>query len=618
MVIFDRINEKEDVSLRPDSTNEKTATLSQSHSHLYGNSTDSTESALPRVSLNSYSTSTASVETSANRRRSFYQRWIDSFKPINLEDDGVDTSRLTPLEKSILASAKHPLARKLKTRHLNMIAIGGSIGTGLFVSSGYALARGGPAAVLIGYIIVGYAVLTMVYSLGELSVQFPVSGSFNAFFTRFIDPSWGFTLAIMYYLSWAISYPSELIACAMTIQFWTTSINPAVYVAIVWVVILVVNFFGVRGYGEVEFVLSIIKVLAVVGFIILGICITCGVGDQGYIGGKYWHDPGAFNHGFKGVCSVFISSAFSFGGVELVALTAAETLQPKISLRRATKQVFWRVTIFYLLTSIVIGCLVPYTNNDLLNGEGIAASPFVIAVNQGGIKVIPHIMNAVIVAAVISVGNSSVYGSSRTLASLAAQGLLPGIFGYIDKEGRPLVAILLSSLLGLLGFLVVNKNEDAVFTWFFSVCSLASFFIWLMVNVTHLRFRYALRRQSRSTNEIIFKSPLGTWGSWTGLFLLLFIICVLIWVSAYPIDVHGSDVVSFWQSCLSLPLLILIWVLHKTYYKTWNQLWIKLEDIDLDTGRREADLDRLKQEIAEEKEKFRAKPFYYKVYHFFC
>lgn len=549
-----------------------------------------------------------------------FSRFIDSFKPIDLEDDGYDTTGMTPAEKSILASARHPLAKRLKSRHLQMIAIGGSIGTGLFVGSGYALSSGGPAGVLIGYFLVGYAMLCVVNALGELSVQFPVSGSFNAFFSRFVDPSWGFTLGILYACSWLISFPSELIACAMTIQFWNAEINSAVWIAVFYVVIVSINFFGVKGYGEAEFVLSMIKVLAVIGFIILAICIICGVGDQGYIGGRYWHNPGAFNHGFKGVCSVFISAAFSFGGIELVALAAAETQNPRKSLPKATKQVFWRVTIFYILTAIVIGCLVPYNNDQLLSGnssEDITSSPFVIAINHAGIKAVPHIMNAVILVAVVSVGNSSVYGCSRTLASLAVQGLIPSIFGYIDRAGRPMVAIMFTNLIGLLGFLVANNNQGTVFTWFFSVCSLSSFFTWAAICFTHLRWRWALAAQGRSLDEVAFVSPLGQFGSYSGIAILTFVVGGEIWVSIWPIGSPAS-VVQFWQNCLSLPLMIVMIVAHKTYHRTWNQLMVKLEDIDLDTGRRDIDVELLKQEIAEEKEFLRSKPFYYRFYKFWC
>ena len=600
---------EKDIAAPADSIAPKSETVEASHGY-------STSNEGSRRNSSEYSSGSSAYSYEVDTRGPF-QRFIDSFKPINLEDEGIDTSNLSPMEQSIVATAKHPLARRLKSRHLQMIAIGGSIGTGLFVGSGYALAMGGPASVLIGYLLVGFSMYCVVYALGELSVQFPVSGSFNAFFARFVDPSWGFVLGILYACSWLVSFPSELIACALTIGYWNTSISPAVWVAIFWVAIVSINFFGVRGYGEAEFVMSMIKVIAVVGFIICGIAIICGAGDQGYIGGRYWHNPGSFNHGFKGVCSVFISAAFSFGGCELVALAAAETVNPRKSLPKATKQVFWRIFIFYILTAIVTGSLVSYKDEKLLSNDDVTASPFVIAIQNGGIKVLPSIMNAVILIAVVSVGNSSVYGCSRTLASLAVQGLLPSAFGYIDRSGRPLIAILFTNAFGLLGFLVVNNNEGDVFSWFFSVCSLSSFFTWAAICFTHIRFRLALLAQGRSLDEVAFVSPMGIYGSIAGAVILILIVIGEIWISIWPIGEH-ADVVQFWQNCLSLPLMIVMWVGYKTYTGTWNHLYIKLRDIDLDTGRREIDVEVLKQEIADERELLRTKPFWYRTYRFWC
>lgn len=552
--------------------------------------------------------------------RNFVQRAIDSFKPIDLEDDGVDTTNMTELEKSIYATSRHPLARRLKARHLQMIAIGGSIGTGLFVGSGYALAMGGPAGVLISYILVGYSLFAVVMALGEMSVQFPVSGSFNAFFSRFVDPAWGFTLGLLYSLSWLISFPAELVACSLTISYWDDRVNPAVWVAVFLVAISSINLFGVKGYGEVEFTLSIIKVLAVIGFIIVGICIICGVGDQGYIGARYWHNPGSFNHGFKGVCSAFISAAFSFGGVELVALAASETANPRKALPRATKQVFWRITLFYVTTAVVIGCLVPYTDDRLLNGsssEDITSSPFVIAINNGGINVLPDIMNAVILVAVVSVGASSVYGCSRSLASLAVQGLLPKCIAYIDRNGRPLVAILITNAFGLLGFLASSRNQSEVFTWLFSVCSLAAFFTWIAICFTHLRFRWALSAQGRNTDEVIFASPLGVWGSLAGMIVLILIVIGEIWVSIWPIG-SPADVEQFFKNCLSMPLIIVLVLSFKAYKGTLTKWLIPLDEVDLDTGRREIDVEILKQEIADDRARIAAKSFWYRAYRFWC
>ena len=546
-----------------------------------------------------------------------WAKFKDSFKRYDEEELGIDPN-LSDVEKAAIVTANSPLSRSLKNRHLQMIAIGGSIGSGLFVGSGKTLKNGGPAGVVIAYFLIGTMIFCTVQSLGELAITFPVSGAFVTYNTRFIDPSWGFAMAWNYAMQWLVVLPLELVAAALTIHFWDTSINSAAFVAIFYVLIIAINFFGVRGYGEAEFVFSAIKVLAVVGFIILGIVLTCGGGpNHEYLGGRYWHDPGAFANGFKGVCSVFVTAAFAFAGTELVGLAAAESANPRKSLPKAIKQVFWRITLFYMISLILVGCLVPYTDERLSGGgAGAADSPFVLAIKNAGISGLPSVMNVVVMISVLSVGNSSVFGSSRTLAALAAAGQAPKILGYIDKQGRPLVGIIIQCIFGLLCFVTASDKGDDVFNWLLALSGLSSLFTWGSICLCLIRFRAALKAQGRNTDELTFVSQAGLFGAWYGMSLNILVLIAQFWIALFPIG-GSPDASAFFQSYLGFPVIIAFYVAHKIWKKNWR-LYIPASQIDIDTGRRELDLDLLKQEIAEEKAIIAAKPFYMRIYHFWC
>lgn len=218
---------------------------------------------------------------------------------------------------------------------------------------------------------------------------------------------------------------------------------------------------------------------------------------------------GAFNNGFKGLCSVFVTAAFSFAGTELTGLAAAETANPRKSLPTAVKQVFWRITLFYMVSLTIVGLLVPYGNPQLLNGTSSAdakASPFVIAIQNAGISGLPSVMNVVIMIAVLSVGNSSIYGSTRTLAALAEQGQAPKILGYIDRKGRPIVAIGVASALGFLAFFAGSSKQSDAFNWMLALSGLSSIFTWGSICLAHIRFRKAWRVQGRTLSELAFTS----------------------------------------------------------------------------------------------------------------
>ena len=545
-----------------------------------------------------------------------FKKFLDGFKRFDEEELGLDPS-MSEAEKIAVMTANSPLSRSLKNRHLQMIAIGGSIGTGLFIGSGSALQSGGPAGVVISYVLVGTMMFCTVQSLGELAVTFPVSGAFVTFNSRFIDPSWGFTMAWNYAMQWLIVMPLELVAASIVVGYWNDTVNPAAWVVIFYILIIFINFFGVRGYGEAEFIFSIIKVTAVVGFIILGIVLTCGGGPVGdYIGGRYWHNPGSFAHGFKGVCSVFVTAAFTFAGTELVGLAAAESSNPRKSLPKAVKQVFWRITLFYVVSLILIGCLVPYTDDRLGTTSDASASPFVIAIKNGGISGLPSVMNAVIMIAVLSVGNSSVFGSSRTLAALAASGQAPQLLGYIDKNGRPLVAILLQLTIGLLCFLAASPKHGEIFVWLLALSGLSSIFTWGSINLALIRFRHALDAKGRDTSELAFVSQAGYYGAFWGLALNILILIAQFWIAVWPIE-KNSNASDFFEAYLSFPIILVFYIGHKIYTRNWK-LYIKAEKIDIDTGRRDLDLDMLKQELAEERERVASLPLYSRIYMFWC
>ncbi|KAH8159893.1 hypothetical protein CIB48_g8355 [Xylaria polymorpha] len=523
------------------------------------------------------------------------------------------------LRLATLQTAQSHLARKLKGRHLQMIAIGGSIGTGLFVASGRALESGGPASVLLAYFIIGTMLYCTVQALGELAVSFPVAGSFSSYSTRFLHPSWGFAMGWNYALQWLIALPLEIISASIVTTYWNDSLNKAIFVTIFLLAIVSINLCGVKGYGEAEFIFAIVKVTAVIGFILLGIVLNIGgAPGEGYIGGRYWRDPGALHNGFKGLCSVFVTAAFAFAGTELVGLAAAETANPRKSLPTAIKQVFWRITLFYIVALTLIGLLVPYNEPRLLLSDDIPAmaSPFVVAIENAGIDVLPSVMNVVILIAVLSVGNSSVFGSSRTLAALADQNQAPRILSYVDRKGRPLIAIIVSSSVGLLSYLADLKQEGEVLDWLVAISGLSSIFTWASICLAHIRFRQAWAYKGHKISELAFRSQVGVFGSWLGFIINILILIAQFWIGAWPVGYDKKSSValakSFFLVYLAAPVVIIFFLGHYFWHKT---SFIRIADMDVDTGRRELNLPIL---MAQEREEKKSWPAWKKVYKYLC
>ncbi|ORY87896.1 amino acid permease-domain-containing protein [Protomyces lactucae-debilis] len=513
------------------------------------------------------------------------------------------------------------LRHVMKNRHLQMIAVGGSIGTGLFIGSGGALARGGPLGVLLAWVIMGIMLFCVVHAMGELAVMYPVEGGFYTMANRFLDPAWGFAMGWNYVFQWVIVLPLELTAASLTVQYWDTdgSISIAVWITIFWVFIILINVFGALGFAEEEFWASAWKLLIVIMFIFIAIIMNCGGGPSSgayseYVGGRYWRDPGPLANGFKGVASVFVTAAFSFAGTELVGLAAAESANPRKNLPSAIKQVFWRITIFYILTLLLIGLLLPYNEPRLTGGANsydARASPFVIVVAKAGIKGVDHLVNVTVMISVLSIANACVYGGSRTLCALAQQGFAPKFFAYIDKCGRPLTATVLSLLFGPLAYVNLAAQGGDVFDWLLAVAGLSTLFTWGSICLCHIRFRQGWRAQGHSVREIPVQAAWGEFGSYFGLFLVIFVLALQLYVAVSPLGGPASAE-GFFKAYLAAPVVIVFYIIGYFIFKTRP---VGVLQMDLDTGRKVWDT---VEEIEADKAMAKQQPAYVRIYKFFC
>ncbi|GAM86420.1 hypothetical protein ANO11243_044340 [Dothideomycetidae sp. 11243] len=517
-----------------------------------------------------------------------------------------------------------PLTRDLRGRHLQMIAIGGAIGTGLFVGSGTSLALGGPASLITSYSIVGILIYCTMQALGELSVIFPIAGSFSVYSTRFIDPAWGFAMGWNYALQWLTIFPLELVSASLVLRFWGVE-NVRPYTAIFLGFIAFVSLFGVRGYGEVEFLLSAVKIFAILGFISLGVIINIGGGPyssgpySGHIGTRFWHEN-TFINGFKGLGSTFLDSALAFAGTELVGLAAAEAKYPRRSIPTAIKQVFWRIVLFYLVSLTVVTFCVSSDDPRLLaksSSVDARASPFVIAILNSGIEILPSFMNTVVLISVISVANSAVYGSTRTLAALSDQRQAPRILGYIDRKGRPIVANVVAVLFGLIGFFGSSPQSITAYQWLSAITTLSSIFTWGSICFAHIRFRKAWNSHGHSLDELPYVSQCGVLGSWLGVILAVAILIAQIWIGIWPLGyaklTASQQAENFFSSgSLTILIVLISYVGFKIVRRTKFQA---IHDMDLVTSRCKVSAEVLIEERLSRRDNW---PRWRLIYKMFC
>lgn len=464
--------------------------------------------------------------------------------------------------------SQNQLQRGLKARHLTMIAIGGSIGTGLFLASGGSIHSAGPGGALVAYIAISIMVYFLMTSLGEMAAFMPVSGSFSTYATRFVDPSLGFALGWNYWYNWAITIAVELSASALIMKYWFPDTPAIIWSALFLGLLFCMNLLSVKAFGESEYWFALIKVVTVIVFIIVGVLMIFGImGGQAVGFQNFTKGDAPFNGGFMAMLGVFMIAGFSFQGTELVGVAAGESEDPARNIPKAIRQIFWRILLFYILAILIIGLLVPYDNPNLISGDitDIAISPFTIVFENAGFAFAASVMNAVILTSVLSAGNSGMYASTRMLWNLAREGKAPKWFTKVTGNGVPINALILTALIGALAFLSSLFGEGEVYVWLLNASGMSGFIAWLGIAISHYRFRKAFLAQGRDLSELPYRAKLFPFGP-----IFAFIICLIVILGQnYSAFMGGTiDWYGVLVSYIGLPLFLIVWLSYKVTRKT--------------------------------------------------
>ncbi|KIL62344.1 hypothetical protein M378DRAFT_193221 [Amanita muscaria Koide BX008] len=440
--------------------------------------------------------------------------------------------------------------RRLTQRH-----IAGTIGTGLFLGSGGALAKAGPLGALIAYVLVGTVAYSTVCSVGEMTTWAPVSGTFPHFAARWVDPAFGFAVGWNYFYTIVISTPVEVTAATILLTFWDPDVSKFLS--------------EIRGYKillqtkhQVIYiaVVCITIFTLIIGLIIAGLVIDLGGGpDHSRIGFRYWNQPGSIARAnlvsnintdrFLAILSVIVQASFSFQGMEFLAV----------------------------LGILIIGMLVAYDDANLLQNSGTASeSPFVIAFNRASVKVLPHIINAAVFTSAFSAGNSQLFCSSRILYGLALRGQAPKVFTICTKSGLPIVAILTASSFALLSFMSVSSGANTVFNWLVNLSTTGGFFGWFSINFTYIFFRRGLDAQGFDVKKNVYNSPLQPFIAYWGCFWTF----IFMFINGFRVF-FSFNVTDFLTAYINIVIFLSLYFFWKIFKRT--SFW-KPEEMDFVTG----------------------------------
>ncbi|KAI6130186.1 general amino acid permease 1 [Pisolithus croceorrhizus] len=508
--------------------------------------------------------------------------------------------------------ARRAPRRQLEQRHVQMIAIAGTIGTALFLGSGQALSGGGPVGALLAYALVGSVAYASLSSAGEMTSLAPVPGSFAHFAHRWVDEAVGFAVGWIYFFTYAVTIPSEIVGAELLITYWKANDQP--YIVLILGVICLVNLFGVRYFGEVEFWFGIVKSAMIIVLILMGIVIDLGgAPDRRRLGFQYWKDPGPFTaavtpgYEFLGFVSAVMQAAAAFQGIEISVIAASETVSPRRNIARAMKKVFVRICVFYLAGIFVAGLIVPSNDPQLLQPPGnithssgttqriVNASPFVIGMQNSGFGTsVVSIINAGVLSSAISAGNSFLFSASRILYGLSLRGQAPAFLAKLNTRTGTSIPSILFTVGGLfasqrleilievvsiwlLGILEYQERDLSILRWFYNVQAVGQLTTWSVINFTYLRFYKGMAVQRQPRKNLVYWNRFQPWLALWGLFWCI----VFIVFGGYPIfmDFYGANQ-PFIICYLIPPIFFLALIGRKYSHKT---RMVSPDDMDFET-----------------------------------
>jgi lysine-specific permease len=396
------------------------------------------------------------------------------------------------------------LKQRLEPRHINMIAIGGSIGTGIFLTSGYAIFVGGPGGAILAYALMSVIVYFLMTSLGEMSTNRPSSGSFCDYASLYVGKSFGFAMGYNYWLNWAITIAAEISAAALVMHFWFPHVNSVWFSLAFFIGIFIANILSVKIYGEVEYWLSFIKVAVIIVFIVLGIATLI---HQPQFGIDKWQVGDApFHQGWFGFISVFLFAGFSFQGTELIGVASGETKNPEKSIPQAIRLVFWRLTLFYILSIGIISLLIAYNNPQLASQDNVNISPYTLIFSNYIGKYAASFINLIILIALISAANASMYSATRILWYLGKTNQAPKFITKLTKPGVPIRALIITALVGSTVFISSFIGNGLLFTYLVQISSLSGFLAWFGIALSHYKFRRNILPQLGGVTILKYKA----------------------------------------------------------------------------------------------------------------